>query len=204
MNKIKAIVAVAMLSATGLSQAAANLVANGSFEQGLAGLGSFAGWQVNLGDPTTFVDSSGQTGPHPGQASDGLWSAYFGTTQAAGGSSISQLLPTVAGQSYLLSFDIANDNAGGAAANGFTMSIGGMTVDAASGLGVQDYAHKQFAFTAATSSTLLSFAAYNDNGYLQLDNVVVNVSAVPEPATALLALAGLAAIIGRRRFGKAS
>ncbi|MDY0743951.1 PEP-CTERM sorting domain-containing protein [Paucibacter sp. R3-3] len=202
MNKIKAIVAIAALATAGLSQAATNLVTNGSFELGLAGIGSFAGWPVSLGDPTTFVDSSGQTGSHPGQASDGLWSAYFGTTQAAGGSSISQLLPTVAGQSYLLSFDIANDNGDGAAANGFTMSIGGVAVDTASGLGVQDYAHKQFAFTATSASTLLSFAAYNDNGYLQLDNVAVSVSAVPEPATALLALAGMAVLIGRRRFGK--
>jgi hypothetical protein len=49
-----------------------NLVTNGSFEQGTLGIGSFQGWQTNLGDISTFVDSGGLTGPHYGEASDGL------------------------------------------------------------------------------------------------------------------------------------
>jgi hypothetical protein len=135
------------------------------------------------------VDSSGQTGPHPGQASDGLWSAYVGSTASSGGASLSQSLGTVAGQAYLLTFDLANDNAGSAAANGLLVTVGGTTAFSFSNLGVQDYAHLQYAFTASAGITLLTFAGYNDTGYLQLDKV--SVTAVPEPAGAALLLAGL-------------
>src|ERR1700760_3701791 len=101
------------LTVCGMAHAApVNLVNNGSFEQGTLGIGSFQGWQTSLGDISTFVDSSGQTGPNFGQASDGLWAAYFGSTLADGGSSISQTLATTANQLYVLTFDMANDNGG--------------------------------------------------------------------------------------------
>jgi PEP-CTERM motif len=170
-------------------------LANGSFEQGIGGIGSFSGWQTRFGDDATFVDSSGQTGTHPGQASDGLWSAYFGSTSSSGGSSIAQAIATVVGQTYVLSFDLANDNGGAGALNGFTASAGGDVLHTFAALGVQDYLHEQFSFTATSTSTLLSFAGYNDNGYLQLDKVAVAaaVPAVPEPSSVLLMLGGFAA-----------
>jgi hypothetical protein len=192
---IRTFLAAATVVVSGLAHAQANLVVNGSFEQGTAGIGSFSGWQTTLGDAATFVDSSGQSGPHPGQASDGLWSAYFGSTLASGGSSISQMLVTAIGQTYVLSFDIANDNGGGAAANAFSASIGAGVVKSFAGLGVQDYVHTLVSFTATSASTLLSFSAYNDNGYLQLDKVAVT-AAVPEPST--VALMG-SRLVGRRR-----
>src|ERR1700761_1241407 len=104
-----------------------NLVTNGSFEQGTLGIGSFQGWQTDLGDLSTFVDSSGNTGTSYGQASDGLWAAYFGTTAADGGSSIWQNINTTAGQDYELSFDLANDNAGLSPVNSFLVSLGSLT-----------------------------------------------------------------------------
>ena len=203
MNKctpLQALAGAVLLAAAGLASAADNLVVNGSFEQGLGGLGSFSAWLTTLGDTATFVDSSGQTGSHPGQASDGLWSAYFGTTQAVGGSSIAQPLTTVIGQQYRLSFDVANDNGGGAAANGYAVSVGGTVVDTGNGLAVQDYVHHQLTFTATSSSTLLSFGAFNDNGYLQLDNVAV--TAVPEPGVAALLLLGLIPVLVRGQAGR--
>lgn len=183
------------LALSGLVQAsAANLVTNGSFEQGPGDIGSFSGWQTVLGDASTFVDSSGQTGTHPGQASNGLWSAYFGSTAASGGSSISQTLATSVSQTYLLTFDLANDNGGALAANSFQAFIGsGTPVFSGINLPVQDYAPRQILFVAPGSSTVLRFSAYNDSGYLQLDNITVE--AVPEPSGFTLALAGLLAII---------
>jgi hypothetical protein len=198
---LKTLLAASTVAIAGWAHADANLVANGSFEQGTAGIGSFSGWQTTLGDPATFVDSSGQTGTHPGQASDGTWSAYFGSTLASGGSSISQWLATAIGQTYVLSFDIANDNGGAAAVNGFSASLGADVVQSFAGLGVQDYAHTLVSFTASSATTLLSFSGYNDNGYLQLDNVAVT-AAVPEPSAVALTLAGLVAVglrLGSRR-----
>ena len=171
---------------------AANLVANGSFEQGSLGLGSFDGWATTLGDATTFVDSSGQTGPHYGQASDGLWAAYFGSTQADGGATISQLLATTAGQHYTLSFDVANDNGGLAASNALDVSIGGTPVFAASDLADQDYVHESITFVAG-GPTALSLFAFNDQSYLELDNIAVTALPVPEPGNLPLLLAGLLA-----------
>lgn len=179
---------LAALAISGLTHAnAANLVTNGSFEQGLGGIGSFTGWQTVLGDASTFVDSSGQTGTHPGQASDGLWSAYFGSTAASGGSSISQILATSVGQTYLLTFDLANDNGGQPAHDALLASVGGIPVFSAN-LPTQDYAHERVFFIASGTQTALSFSGYNDTGYLQLDNVAV--AAVPEPASLALLLVG--------------
>jgi hypothetical protein len=176
---------------------AANLVVNGSFEQGTLGIGSFTGWQTLIGDANTFVDSSGQTGPLYGQASAGIWSAYFGSTHADGGASISQTLATTAGQKYLLTFDLANDNGGAAPANSFAASVVGNPALSFSNLGDQNYFHEQYSFVASSNTTSLSFSAYNDASYLELDNVVV--SAVPEPATSALLLAGaLAAAVALR------
>lgn len=185
---------LAVLAISGLTQAsAANLVINGSFEQGPGGIGSFSGWQTVLGDAATFVDSIGQTGTHAGQASDGLWSAYFGSTASSGGSSISQTLATSVSQTYLLAFDLANDNGGRPANNAFLASVGGGTpVFSVTNLLAQGYAHKQFLFVASGSATVLRFSAYNDGGYLQLDNVAV--TAVPEPSGSTLLLIGLLAM----------
>lgn len=175
-----------------------NLVTNGSFEQGVGGIGSFMGWQTVLGDAATFVDSNGQTGTHTGQASDGLWSAYFGSTAASGGSSISQTLNTVANQSYLLTFDLANSNAGLPPSNAFRASVGGGSpVFSVTNLAAQDYVHEQIAFVASSASTVLFFSGYNDQDYLQLDNVAV--TAVPEPVSVSLLIVGSLAFIRRLR-----
>ncbi|MGC4061395.1 MAG: hypothetical protein QM749_11355 [Aquabacterium sp.] len=185
-------VAVAIgMAACAMGAQAANLVGNGSFEQGALGIGSFSDWQTTLPDALTFVDSSGQTGMQAGQASDGLWSAYFGSTSDTGGATIAQSLATVAGQTYVLSFDVANDNAGMGASDALSVQANGATLLSFANLGDQGYAHQSVSFTAS-GSTLLSFTAYNDNGYLQLDNV--SVTAVPEPDGLWIAATGLAAL----------
>ena len=183
--------AVAALVFAGGAGAAPNLIVNGSFEQGPGGLGSFAGWTTALGDDGTFVDSNGQTGTRYGQATNGLWSAFFGSTRAAGGASISQVFATVAGQTFIVGFDLANDNGGGAAIDAFSASVGGVTLFSATGLPAQDYVHRTLSFVGSGTPTRLVFQGYNDNGYVELDNVVV--TAVPEPGT--LGLVGGAALL---------
>lgn len=194
------LLSLAILAVAGLAQSATvNLVSNGSFEQGAGGIGSFTGWQTTLRDSATFVDSSGQTGTHAGQADDGLWSAYFGSTASSGGSSISQTLTTDVNQMYALSFYVANDNGGQPANNSFVTSIGGRT-ESLSNLPSQNYSHEGFVFTASSTQTVLSFLGYNDGGYLQLDNV--SVTAVPEPSGAMLMIAGSVVLIGFLAIGR--
>ena len=197
--------AFVLLAASAASQAAPNLVANGSFEQGSLGIGSFTGWTTSLGDPSTFVDSSGQSGPHYGQASDGLWSAWFGSTAADGGATISQALATSANQRYVLTFDVSNDNGGLDPANALTVAVGGVQVFAAENLQSQDYAHETVLFTAGGASTALSFFASNDQSWLQIDNIAVTAAPVPEPEAAGMMLVGLltaATALARRRRGR--
>jgi hypothetical protein len=174
------------------SAAGVNLVTNGSFEQGTLGIGSFQGWQTFLGDISTFVDSSGQTGTKYGQATDGLWAAYFGSTAADGGASISQTLATTVNQDYLLSFDLANDNGGLSPINSFVVSVGNVTAFSFTDSPNQNFIHYQYAFDATSSATLLKFLGSNDNSYFELDNV--SVVAIPEPSAVSLLFFGSMAI----------
>jgi hypothetical protein len=189
----------ALASALGTARASViNLVSNGSFEQGALRIGSFQGWMTNLGDINTFVDSDGQTGTMYGDATDGLWSAFFGSTAADGGASISQNLTTTANQVYVLSFDLANDNGGLAPMNNFVVSVEGAPVFTFSDLASQGYIHEQYSFAASGSSTSLEFSGSNEQSYFDLDNVVV--SAAPEPSSfALTAVCALLYAVLRRR-----
>jgi hypothetical protein len=189
----------ALASACGTARASViNLVSNGSFEQGALRIGSFQGWTTNLGDINTFVDSDGQTGTMYGDATDGLWSAFFGSTAADGGASISQNLATTANQVYVLSFDLANDNGGLAPMNNFAVSVEGVPVFTFSNLASQDYVHEQFLLAASGSSTSLEFSGSNEQSYFDLDNVAVR--AAPEPSTfALTAVCPLLLYAALRR-----
>lgn len=174
-----------------------NLVVNGSFEKGLGGIGSFQGWQTSLGDSSTYVDSSGKTGTSYGQATDGLWAAYFGSTQASGGSTISQTLATTANQLYVFSFDVANDNAGPPPSNSFTALIAGFPIFTVSNLLNQGFIHEQFSFVAKSSATTLQFSAFNDQSYTELDNVAV-IASTPEPSSFALLFTGVFLCVGLR------
>lgn len=191
----------AALTLCGTAAAApVNLVTNGSFEQGTLGIGSFQGWQTTLGDSSTFVDSSGQTGTKFGQATDGKWAAYFGSFAADGGASIAQSLATTAGQLYTVTFDLANDNGGQAASNSFAAYFGTALLFSATNLSNQDFVHRQLAFQATSATTVLRFTGYNDQSYAELDNVSVTAS-TPEPSTFALLGTGLLGIVGSVKRG---
>lgn len=196
-----ALSSLALLAAFALpAHASANLVVNGSFEDGGVS-DTFTGWTADIPDGLSFPDY-GPTGTAAHDSSDGLWSAYFGSASSSP-ATLSQSLATTTGTTYVLSFDVANDNAGGTASNQLLVTVGGRQLYAATDLADQGYVHETFEFTASTAPTSISFAAYNDTGYLQLDNVSVTAAPVPEPSSVALMFGGLLAMgglaIARRR-----
>jgi uncharacterized membrane protein YadS len=66
-----------------------------------------------------------------------------------------------------------------------------------------DWQQLSFQFVAISSSTTLSFIGASGVNYIGLDNVVATVTAVPEPTTTVLLLAGMVAI-GLRMSRQAS
>ena len=181
----------------GAAHAQTNLLANGSFETG-----DFSSWQTSLGDATTFVDF-GPSGRAAGDATDGRFLAFFGSTQASGGSFVSQTIATSPGTDYVLVFDLANDNDGAAANNAFSVSLDGVSLYSAADLASQDDAHQTLDFVATGTTSTVTFGGFNDIGYLQLDAVGISVAAVPEPSASALCGAGLAVLAMARRRRKA-
>ena len=195
---------IALLAAPAMSFAAGpELVTNGSFEayagtafisgyaKVSAGAGSLTGWTV--GD--TSVDIiKGNFGAVSGYSIDML-----GTP---GPGSIWQSLTTVIGQTYVLQFDMSSNRGGDNTSQGKELTIaglGGASAHSFSAL-TAGVSHQSYAFTANSTATLLKFSS-GPAGYSGsvLDNV--SVTAVPEPQTYALMLAGLGLVAGiaRRR-----
>lgn len=206
---MKRLIAASLLAAPLFALAApVNLVNNGSFESTVIGNGSYAivnsvvGWTV---------------GPHgleirnnvAGSAFNGSNFTELDTTT---NSWISQTLNTVAGASYTLSFAYTNrpDNQG-AVSNGLTWQIGDLSGKVGNNTATS-WQTFSTTFTGTGSPMTLRFGATgrSDSYGTSLDNVVVstlsaggNASAVPEPHSLALMLAGLGAMgfVARRRKG---
>ncbi len=160
-----------------------SIVTNGGFETG-----NFTGWTLTL---TTngigaLVDNGTKTGIKP---HSGTYFAALGQQYARG--YVSQTLPTIANQSYLLSlwFNSPNVTAlsqaeqAGVTSNtpnkfivywNSTILFGGTNMLPTSG-----WTNLQFIVTAASSNTVLQFSDRDDPWYLGLDDV--NVWPIPNP-----------------------
>lgn len=198
---LKSFVAIAALST--LAAPALADVTNGSFESGLSGWTSAATVAVAL--PSVYGPCCGVTGTY-GSGS----AAFFGGGDLPGGS-LSQSFATVVGQQYVLKFDYGAI----AAAVQQTMLVQVIPTSAPStplsnvvvsatgttNLGALTSTHT-LAFTASGTSTVVQFydLSATTNG---VDGVLDNVSvtAVPEPQSVALMLAGLGVLgfLRRRR-----
>jgi hypothetical protein len=97
---------------------------------------------------------------------------YLGDNQLA---TLTQSLPTVAGQNYVLSFWLDNPSAG--TVQKFLVNWNGTTLYAITNPPAFAWTNLHFVVNAATTSSLLQFAAENDPSYFGLDDI--RVTALP-------------------------
>jgi len=196
--------AAGLLAAT---PAAAASIVNGSFEAGApipaggfttesAGSGDITGWTVG-GVSVDYIGTYWQAAD--GQRSIDLSGSIFDPQTNTASGAVSQVLTTVTGKTYKVSFALAGnpDGPGGDSLKVLVTTASGAfpQVDTfLAGAGFNSHAAmgwvtKNFTFKATSGSTLLAFASDNDSFYgPALDNV--SISAIPEPATWAMMIAG--------------
>lgn len=181
-----------LLAAMPFAAADATVVLNGSFEQGPASVGSFTtfgtnstaitGWRVTGGS----VDLIGSYWNH----SDGRRSLDLSGTQAG---TIAQMIPTIAGKRYTVSFDISS-NPDRTFAKSMLVGFGSATPVAVTFAGPitrpLQWQTVSLRFVADAPTTELSFRSTTAGAWgIALDNVS---AVIPEPATWTLLITGFA------------
>jgi hypothetical protein len=185
----KAFSATALLLGISAAASASNLVTNPGFETG-----DFTGWN----ESAWGVGISGTVGLQP---NSGLYFAYTGCEGAGclayptGGADLSQVLTTVAGQTYNLSFYTSN-NPSAPTPSELDVYWGGTQVVALNPVpgAAPNYTEYTGTVTATGTSTDLEFLGRQDPAYFALDDVSVTPTAVPLPAAAWLLLSGLVGV----------
>ena len=168
---VSALVVAAGVLSAGRSSAD-QLVTNGGFETG-----DFTGW--------TLSGNTGFTNVVSFNTHSGNYAASFGPVGSTGMIEQTQLLDTVAGQTYDFSFWLLAD---GGTPNSFSASFDGTEVLSISNTNGFAYTLFDFSVVATTNQTALSFTYRHDPAFYYLDDVSVigTRGVVPEPASAML------------------
>jgi subtilase family serine protease len=146
-----------------------SLVQNGGFEAG-----TFAGWTQSGNTVYTSVTSGNSQFVH-----SGTYGAALGPSGSPG--YLSQILPTFAGQNYLLSLWLDNpNNSYGATPNQFLVQWNGTTIFSQTNMPFTTWTNLQFIVTATGSSTVLQLGFRDDPYYLGLDDI--SLAPIPVPA----------------------
>jgi hypothetical protein len=169
---------------------AGNLVNNCGFETG-----DFTGWSLAGNDVTAGLLGNlyGVEGTDPivgTLPNSGNSQAYFSDI-VSNATTLSQTLATVAGTTYTVSFELAQQLEGpGTVNNSVVASFGGATLATLTNVAVQGYTLYTYTATAGSASSLLSLTFGNDIGEFLLDDVTVTAQA-PLPAAGWLLLSAL-------------
>ncbi|HTB85717.1 MAG TPA: protease pro-enzyme activation domain-containing protein [Candidatus Sulfotelmatobacter sp.] len=177
----------------------ASLVLNGGFETG-----DFTFWTLNGDGGTVDLVTNSYTynigsSRHPNDITitphGGNFDALLGETGKLG--YISQPLPTIAGQLYLVSLWM--DSPDGETPNEFSVAWNGNTLFDQSNMPKLGWTNLQFIVTATGSSTTLQIGGRDDPTFLALDDVsaspVYAPSFVAQPASLILAAGSTAAFM---------
>ncbi|MGA2661392.1 MAG: protease pro-enzyme activation domain-containing protein [Verrucomicrobiota bacterium] len=163
------------------------LVGNGGFETG-----DFTYWSFSGDTNNSFVDTIDATDVYGGSSlpgvndslftHSGIYGAFLGQYGSLG--SLSQTLPTTAGQRYLLSFWLDNPTNAIPNTSEFLASWNGTTLFKELNVGEFAWTNVQFVVSATRTSTALEFFARNDQNAFGLDDISVQ----PLPAPVLEAV----------------
>ena len=171
------------------------LVQNSGFETG-----DFTSWTLNgHGYNYNYVDSSGtHVAPHTG-----TYCALLGESGVL--AYLSQTLPTVSGQKYLLSLWMKNPVQGNATSpDEFSVSWNGSTLYDKVNFIQASWLNLQFVVTATGASTVLQIGGRDDPSYIGLDDVTVTPVFAPTISTQptnLTVLSGGSAVFSAKVAG---
>lgn len=198
---LKACCLAAILAGAFVQMNAGNLVTDPGFENGTPGsytASMLDGWLVTAGTGAICNVSHagcGNVGPaHTGTQMSFLdWSNTLNT--------IEETLPTVAGDSYTISYWVSDTHA-----NSLEVQFGGSTLFNGAAPTSGQYEFFSYTVTATSTSTVLAFSGQRSTGSggTLLDDVSVTANPTPEPTTLLLTSVGLLGLGRLRRRGSHS
>jgi hypothetical protein len=185
-----------------------NLVQNCGFETGDFTSWTTSGFDVTLGQLGNLYGVEGTDLFDGISPNSGSFQAFFADLDP-NATTISQVLNTIAGVTYDVSWYLAQDTApdpaltcgGTPCTNLLTVSFGGATLTNVTGIPEEGYMLYSFVSEATSSSTVLSITVGNTAGESLLDDV--SVTATPEPSQVLLVSGGLICFLYRKRIATA-
>jgi hypothetical protein len=162
---------------------------NAGFEAGDLSVWTFRGNRgLNYADSLDSDQFLGQSGlpgvPDSSFVHSGIYGAFLG--QATTPATLSQTLPTVPGQQYVVSYWFSNPAEG--APNEFTVSWNGIALSDQSDIPITPWTQYQFEVTADSASSVLTFTFENDQAAFALDDVCVQAKVIPPPSSATVAV----------------